>query len=84
MKRAGDCFWLFLFLLFLAWTRTLMAHHEVLVEEHYHHWHPHDRVYVNQPWYHSEHIYFYDGQAYPYYYLGYPYYYFDPRYYYFL
>lgn len=43
-------------------------------------WH-HDNVYVSDPWYHRDHVYFIGGDAYPYYYDGYPYYYYDPRYY---
>jgi hypothetical protein len=43
----------------------------------------HDRVYYTDPWYHSSHVYIYQGDPYAVYYYGYPYYYFDPRFYYF-
>lgn len=48
------------------------------------HWNNHysNRVYVNDAWYHPDHVYYNDGYAYPNYYNGSPYYYYDPRWYY--
>lgn len=45
-----------------------------------HYWH--ERVYVEQPWYHHDHVYVDGGAYYPNYYAGYPYYYYAPQYYY--
>lgn len=44
--------------------------------------HEHERVYVEHPWHHPNHVVVYEGAAYPRYYAGYPYYYYSPQYYY--
>lgn len=43
----------------------------------------HDRVYVNDHWYHPHHVTYIDGGYYPNVYAGYPYYYYTPQYYYY-
>jgi hypothetical protein len=56
--------------------------YNVNVADHSHHGHWHERVYVNDPWYHDDHVYIYNGDPYANWYGGYPYYYYDPRFYY--
>lgn len=67
-----------LFLCFALLCLPLFGH------DHFHGdgWHGHDRVYVNHPWYHHDHVIIYNNACYPVYYGGYPYYYYVPQYYY--
>lgn len=74
----------FLCVIYLVLVATrLEGHDHVVVYDRGHHWGPHERVYVGDPWYHHDHVYMNGGYAYPRYYYGYPYYYYDPSYYYY-
>ncbi len=50
---------------------------------HHHDWHEQERIYVSDPWYHRDHVYISNNNAYPVHYEGHPYYYYDPSYYYY-
>lgn len=80
--------------LFWIGMQSAHSHHESYHDHghwhddhwHDHHWHDHhwhNRVYITDPWYHHDHVYFYNGNSYANIYGGYPYYYYDPSYYYF-